>query len=90
MKTNHQRNFKDKKDSNSVYNRFTVFVNSAKLTLSDKSITAFVTCTDHVHGKKGIAKDVKGAKKYIRSRSRFYEKSALKKIVKSYISEMIK
>lgn len=83
MKTNHQRKFKENRDSNKVFNNYTVFLETSKLELSDKSISAFVCSGEHINGKRGIARDVRGAKKYIRSRSRFHEKSALKRIIKS-------
>lgn len=81
MKTNHQRNFKDTRDSRSVYNNYVVFQSLTKLQLSDKIISAGVTCGDHTNGKRGIARDRKGAKKYIRSRTRFHENAATKRII---------
>lgn len=62
MKTNHQRSFKDKKDGNAVFNSYIVFGKTVRLPLSDKSIGAGVTCGDHTNGKRGIAKDRRGAK----------------------------
>lgn len=82
MKTNHQRNFKDKRDSRAVFNEYTVFSEAVSLHLADKSISANVCCGDHTNGKRGIAKDRKGAKKFINSRVRFHENMALKKLVK--------
>lgn len=82
MKTNHQRNFKDKRASRSVFSNYTVFSESVSLHLADKSISANVCCGDHTNGKRGIAKDRKGAKKFINSRFRFHENMALKKLVK--------
>lgn len=83
MKTNHQRGFKDRRDSRAVYRSYIVFGQSVSLELSDKTIGAHATCGDHTNGKRGIAKDVKGAKKYINSRSRFHENQALKKMLKN-------
>lgn len=83
MKTNHQRSFKDKKDGNAVFNSYIVFGKTVMPHLSDKSIGAGVTCGDHANGKRGIAKDRRGAKKFIRSRTRFNEKADLQKIVKN-------
>lgn len=82
MKTNHQRNFKDKKDHNSVFNSYIVYGKIVRLELSDKTVSAGVCCGDHTNGKRGIAKDKKGAKKFIRSRTRFNENAALQKIVR--------
>lgn len=82
MKTNHQRNFKDQKDHNFVFNSYIVYGKAVRLELSDKSVAAGVCCGDHTNGKRGIAKDKKGAKKFIRSRTRFNENAALQKIVR--------
>lgn len=81
MKTNHQRNFHENNDPNRVFSRYTVFAQTRKLTISDKSICAAVTCGDHTNGKRGIARDRKGAKKYLNSRSRFHENAALKRLL---------
>ncbi len=81
MKTNHNRNFKENRDSNAVFNRYIVFGETVTLSLSDKCVSANVTCGDHTNGKRGIARDKAGAKKFIRSRSRFHENSALRRIV---------
>lgn len=80
MKTNHQRNFKDTRDSRKVYNDYIVFGNTRKNPVSDTSVGAGTTCGDHTNGKRGIAKDRRGAKKFINSRSRFHENAATKKL----------
>jgi hypothetical protein len=81
MKTNHQRGFKEDRDPNVVFNRYTVFGETVTLGLSDRSVSAHVTCGDHTNGKRGIAKDRRGAKKFLNSRSRFHENAALRRIV---------
>lgn len=62
MKTNHKRGFKEKRDPNVVFSRYTVFAESVKLELSGRSVNAHVTCGDHTNGKRGIAKDRRGPK----------------------------
>lgn len=83
MKTNHQRKFKELTDPNAVRTRYIVYYASVKLSLSDRIVTAGVTCSDHTNGKRGIAKDRRGAKKFITSRTRFHERAALKRLVSS-------
>lgn len=83
MKTNHKRGFKDDKDPRAVYSRYIVFGQCVSLPLSDRSVSASVTCGDHTNGKRGIARDRRGAKKYISSRSRFHENAALKRMVQT-------
>lgn len=81
MKTNHKRGFKDDKAPRAVFSRYIVFGQCVALPLSDRSVSASVTCGDHTNGKRGIARDRRGAKKYINSRSRFHENAALKRLV---------
>lgn len=81
MKTNHQRNFKDKLSSRAVYGDYIAFYQVIKSPLSGKAISASANSGDHANGKRGIAYDVKGAKKFVKSRTRFHENQALKKIV---------
>lgn len=81
MKTNHLRRFKETKDPNAIFSTYFVFGASRVLALSDRSVRACTTCGDHTNGKRGIAKDRRGAKKYINSRARFHENMALQKIV---------
>jgi hypothetical protein len=87
MKTNHQRNFKDNSDPNSVFSSYFVFSEGRVLPLSDKSIGVDVTCGDHTKGKRGIAKDRRGAKKFLNSRSRFHENAATKRLAAHYERE---
>lgn len=81
MKTNHKRGFKDDKAPRAVFSRYIVFGQCVALPLSDRSVSASVTCGDHTNGKRGIARDRRGAKKYINSRCRFHENAALKRLV---------
>lgn len=83
MKINHKRNFKDTKAPRAVFSQYIVFGQCVKLELSGRSVAASATCGDHTNGKRGIAKDRRGAKKFIRSRSRFHENMALQKMVAS-------
>lgn len=39
-----------------------------------------VTCGDHTNAKRGIAKDRRGAKKFVNSRTRFHENAATRKL----------
>lgn len=82
MKTNHQRGYKDKRSSRQVYSKYFVGGGeTVKSTLSDRSVSAIaVTCGDHTNAKRGIAKDKRGAKKYVNSRIRFHENAAVKKL----------
>lgn len=82
MKTNHQRGFKDTRNSRAVYSTYWVFGNTRKNPISDTAVGACATCGDHTNGKRGIAKDRKGAKKFINSRSRFHENGALQQLIK--------
>lgn len=84
MKTNHQRGFKEKRSSRQVYAKYFVGGGeTVKLTLSDRAVAAFPpTCGDHTNAKRGIAKDKRGAKKYVNSRTRFHENAATKKLIK--------
>lgn len=51
-----------------------------KSKIADKSIGASIS-NDFTNGHKGMAKAVKGAKKFVNSRVRFHENSATKKLV---------
>lgn len=81
MKTNHQRNFRENTDPNAVLHKYIVYSARVRLTLSDRFVCAGVTGSDHTNGKRGIAKDRRGAKKFINSRARFHENAALKRLV---------
>jgi hypothetical protein len=80
MKTNHQRGFKSDRGPRAVFRKYTVFGETYDLPLSDHSVSALVTCGDHTNGKRGIAKDRRGAKKYLNSRTRFHENGATKRL----------
>lgn len=80
MKTNHQRGFKDSRGPKQVFGKYYTFSNTRINPISGVAVGACSTCGDHTNGKHGIAKDRKGAKKYINSRSRFHENAALKLI----------
>lgn len=81
MKTNHQRQFKDARDSRKVFSKYLVFGETRQLPLSGRAVGAGVTSGDHTNGKRGIAKDRRGAKKYLNSRTRFHENKALQCVV---------
>jgi hypothetical protein len=51
----------------------------AKSTLADKQIGASIG-NDFCNGHRGMAKSVKGAKKFVRTRIRFHENAATKKL----------
>ena len=81
MKTNHRRNFKDKRSPRAVFDKYVVkFVRQT--TVDGKVISASATSGDHCNGKRGIRRDVAGAKKFVRSRVRFHNKMALRKEMK--------
>ncbi|WP_410950992.1 hypothetical protein [Pseudomonas sp. S1(2024)] len=82
MKTNHRRNFKETRDPRAVFARYIVGGNSRRLELSDREVTAYATCTSHTNGKRGIARDKCGAKKFVNSRARFHERQALARLVR--------
>lgn len=89
MKTNHQRGFKDTRSSRAVFADYDVFSESRHLPLSDRTVSAVVNCSEHTNGKRGIAKDRKGAKKYMNSRTRFHENAALQTQIKRLGGEMV-
>jgi len=78
VKTNHQRGFVEEKRPDKGFSQ------GVKLTLSDRIVGAGSTppSWDHTNGKRGAAKDRKGAKKFIRTRTRFHENAALRKLAK--------
>lgn len=79
MKTNHQRGFKATRSSREVFSSYIVGSWLGKVPEADVIVGASVTCGDHTNGKRGIAKDKRGAKKFVRSRVRFHQKAALRK-----------
>lgn len=86
MKTNHQRRFKDTRAPRAVFAAYFVFGETRLLPISGLSVSAGVTCGDHTNGKRGIAKDRRGAKKYLNSRTRFHEDQALRQLVATLAS----
>lgn len=54
--------------------------------LADKQIGAGIG-NDFTNGHRGMAKAVKGAKKYVRTRTRFHEKAATQKMLKEWDEE---
>lgn len=72
MKTNHRRGFKAGTHRDQAgFNRAT------PLPLSDKSLFVYIG-NDFTDGNRGMAKSKRGAKKFLRSRTRFHENSATK------------
>jgi len=76
MKTNHQRNFKGKR-----YPTKNGFLITKKDEFSDKAIWAF-TPEALTNGAQGEANQIRGVKKYVKTRVRFHGKMKLKKILK--------
>ena len=80
MKTNHQRSFKDSKDpkrySKPVFKAGGIVI----APLSDKSISASGPAFNFHHGHRGHAKAKRGMKKFVRTRIRFNENQATKKL----------
>lgn len=89
MKTNHQRGFKDTRNPRAVYSHYYVGGGElTKLPLSDRMVGAkSVTCGDHTNAKRGIAKDRRGAKKYVVTRTRFHENAATRRLAQECIDE---
>lgn len=84
MKTNHKRNFKEKVKPSTAKVSERPYLNFGQLVylpLSDRFVSGHSSNGDHTNGKHGIAKDRRGAKKFIRTRTRFHENQATRKIV---------
>lgn len=79
MKTNHQRNFKGKN-----YPAKNGFLRVGKDKFVEKAIWAF-TAEAYTNGSQGEANQIRGVKKYVKSRVRFHGKMKLKKILKEEI-----
>lgn len=82
MKTNHQRNFKETYRDYSagpIRTKTTLAVNCE---LSGVCVTPKHPGFDFSNGHRGKAKAKAGAKKFVRSRSRFHENAATKKLAK--------
>lgn len=82
MKTNHQRNFKDSRDPRHYVKNYVVGGSSVKSLLADRTIAAaaYASDTEYLSAKKRTRKNVHGAKKYVRTRTRFHENAATKKL----------
>ena len=74
MKTNHQRNFCAKSHSDSSMMNF-----SANAQIADVSPGAHIG-NDFTNGNRGMAKAKRGAKKFVRSRVRYRDNSATRKL----------
>ncbi len=74
MKTNHRRSFRAQAHRDKGGSRF-----GAKLPVSGGSVFAFVTHS-FCNGNRGMAKAVRGAKKFVRSRTRFHENRAAERL----------
>lgn len=79
MKTNHQRNFKQKYQAVKDF-----YLKEHKDEFSDKALFAF-TAEASQGGARGMAGQVKGVKKYIKSRARFHGKMKLQQIMKEEV-----
>ena len=81
MKTNHNRGVKGKR---ATYNGGHIV--NVECPLSDKSLGARVG-HDFTNGNRGMAKAVRGAKKFVRSRFRFHEDAATKRAAAKYMTQ---
>jgi hypothetical protein len=81
-KTNQQRSFKSSYDPNHYKRNYTVGGSSRKSGLADRIIAAEASLpdTEYLSAKKRTRKNVAGAKKYVRTRTRFHENAATKKL----------
>lgn len=75
-KTNHRRGFRANKHRNHA-----MWGAASRSTYADKSFGVSIA-NDFNKGNRGMAKNKRGAKKFLRSRTRFYEKAKLKDDVK--------
>ena len=90
MKTNHQRGFKERATAyvgpgrdGSGGRAFKGF--SAKSVLADVSVGASANVHDTTNGKHGVAKNIRGAKKFVISRVRFHENSRTRELAREEI-----
>lgn len=81
MKTNHRRNFVEKFRKYGL-GRSSFITGSYKgeTPLSGRAINAIATLASE--NSTGVRRDRAGAKKFVRSRTRFHEKAALKELIK--------
>lgn len=84
MKTNHQRDFKDTRNPKQYKMKYLVGGSINKSDLADRTISAcaYVGDTEYVSAKKRTRKNVAGAKKFVRTRTRFHENAATDKLMK--------
>ncbi len=75
MKTNHRRGFVAKNHTDSA-----MFATSATAPISGKKISSEGIGNDFTNGNRGMAKSKRGAKKFVRSRTRFHDNAATKKL----------
>jgi hypothetical protein len=82
MKTNHQRNFKDTRKPQRYKEKYFVGGSTNVSLLADRTISACATLGDThtLSAKKRTRKNVAGAKKYVRTRTRFHENAATAKL----------
>lgn len=88
MKTNHQRGFKQEETAYIGKSRngsrgvggFKDFGAKSKVGDTVIMVGASANIHDTTNGKRGVAKRIRGAKKYVRSRIRVREKEALRKV----------
>lgn len=78
MKTNHQRAFVAKNHRDSA-----MFGTGATAPLSDKRIGASIG-NDFTDGHRGMARAKRGAKKFVRTRVRFHENAATKRLANEF------
>ena len=78
MKTNHRRGFVAKRHTDKA-----MFCIGTTAQLSDRTIGASIG-NDFSNGNRGMAKAVRGAKKFVRSRARFHENQATRRLMREY------
>jgi len=79
MKTNHQRGFKASTHPDKGGQGW-----GTDSVLADRSFYGYIG-HDFTNGNRGMAKAVRGAKKYVRTRLRFHENAVTQKLVKEQI-----
>jgi hypothetical protein len=78
MKTNHPRGFRASTHRDKGGSTF-----GAKLPLSGEGVFVLVTHS-FCNGNRGMAKAVRGAKKFVRSRARFHENRAAQRLAREH------
>ncbi len=82
MKTNHRRGFVAKTHRNSGG-----FATGSIAPISQRSIGSRSIGRDFTNGHRGMAKAKRGAKKFVRSRTRFHDNTATRKLAQSTSSD---